>query len=97
MANNKEITYSNLKGETTSFTKICSTVGTTEMLSNVSSIDFWVHGQMIDTELNTEFEFEKFFDNQSDAEDYFEKMKSRYPISEVILKSRSFTEIKVYA
>ena len=93
----KNITFSNLKGESIPFTMTCPTVGTTEIIDGQPSTDFWVHGCIVDAELSTELDFEKFFTNQKDAETYFEQMKAKYPMSEVIIKSRTFQELKIYA
>jgi hypothetical protein len=91
------VTYSNLKGEVVPFKKTCPTSGTTQVFEPSPSTDFWVHGRVVDSELSTELEFEKFFTTQKDAEKYFDKMKDKYPMSEVIIQSRTFQEIKIFA
>lgn len=93
----KNITFSNLKGECTPFTITCPSIGVAANIDHQPATDFWVHGHIVDAELSTELDFEKFFTNQKDAETYFEQMKAKYPMSEVIIKSRTFQELKIYA
>ena len=57
---------------------------------------YWVHGSMFDHELCTEFAFEKDFDNQIDAEVYFDAFIKKYPLSSIIIKKYKYSEIKLY-
>ena len=90
-------TFSNLNGESTPFTLTFPTIRATEIIEGEPSTDFWVHGRVYDTELSTQLEFEKFFTNQKDAETYFDQMKQKYPMSELLIQSRTFQELKIYA
>lgn len=63
---------------------------------NYTYVEYEVRGTVFSINTNTRLEINKRFSEISDAENYFEKIIKEFPKSEVILKSNSVTELKLY-
>lgn len=61
------------------------------------TIEWVVSGVVMSFETNTELGFEKRFDSEESATAYRDKMIIHFPLSEVLIRSETVTEISIYS
>ena len=66
------------------------------MERNSIHIEYEVRGTVFSINTNTRLEIHKKFGDLSDAETYFKNIIKEFPKSEVILKSNTIKELKLY-
>lgn len=64
--------------------------------NNFTHIEYEVKGTVFSISTNTKLDIHKKFGELSDAEIYFKKIIEEFPTSEIILKSNTIKELKIY-